>query len=248
MGIEFEASAAIDMLSINFSNLTVGTPSVSTGSKYELRYAGGYRDVFEGRGFKYDSDGIPKAGTVEDFTEYKRSKELFELSDMAISVKALVKAAFTADTTDDALLIIKAMSGADRLTGSNGNDTLFAAGGNDRINGRGGNDVILSGPGADTMTGGAGSDAFVFLEASHSNSSSRDVITDFTHSDTLHVANLGAGQFIGTSAFSGNAGEVRFSIEGRNTLVSGDFNGDGVADFSVRLNGVIALTADDFTF
>lgn len=246
MGIKFTAGAAIDMLAINFSNLLDGTPTTATSSKYELRYSGGYRDVFEGDGFKYNSDGIPKGGTVEDFTEYKRSKELFEISDMSVSAKAIVKAAFTADTTDDLTLIINEMSGNDRVIGSNGNDTLFAAGGNDKINGRGGNDVILSGPGVDTMTGGTGTDAFVFLETVHSNASSRDTITDFEHGDVIHLTNLGSGTFIGMSAFSGAAGEVRYSQEAGDTFVHGDFNGDAVADFSVRLKGVITLTEDDF--
>jgi Ca2+-binding RTX toxin-like protein len=246
MGIQFEANSAIDMLAINFSNLTHGTPTTATSSKYELRYNGGYRDVFEGHGFKYDKSDIPNGGTVEDFTEYKRSNELFEISGMSVSVKALVKAAFTADTTDDLLLIIKEMNGNDRVTGSNGNDTLFAAGGNDKINGRGGNDVLLSGPGVDTMTGGTGTDAFVFLEGFHSDLNSRDTITDFAHGDVIHLTNLGSGTFIGMSSFSGAAGEVRYTQEGGDTFIHGDFNGDTLADFSVRLKGVITLTQDDF--
>lgn len=248
MGIKFEAGSAIDMLSLNFSNLLLGTPAKATSSKYELHYNNGYRDIFEGHGFKYDRDDIPKGGTVEEFTEYQRSKEIFEISGLSASVKSIVKAAFTDDMTDDGLIIIKAMRGNDRVSGSSGNDTLFGAGGNDRIDGGGGNDIILSGPGVDKMTGGSGGDAFVFLELSHSNNASQDVITDFTHADNLFLSNLGPGHFIGTAGFSGAAGEVRFAVEGNSTIVSGDFSGDGIADFSVRLNGAIALTDADFTF
>ncbi|MGE0725676.1 MAG: protease, partial [Alphaproteobacteria bacterium] len=54
--------------------------------------------------------------------------------------------------------------------------------------------------------------------------------------------------FIGTAAFSGTAGQLRYdltSIPG-SALVQGDTNGDRTADIEIELRGVGALTAQDF--
>lgn len=42
---------------------------------------------------------------------------------------------------------------------------------------------------------------------------------------------------IGSDAFSGSAGELRYEQVGGNTYVQGDTNRDGVADFMIRLHG-----------
>lgn len=49
----------------------------------------------------------------------------------------------------------------DVLTGSNGNDTLVGLGGNDRLLGQSGNDVLLGGDGDDELNGGGGNDILV---------------------------------------------------------------------------------------
>ncbi|RVM02177.1 calcium-binding protein, partial [Sinorhizobium meliloti] len=46
----------------------------------------------------------------------------------------------------------------------------------------------------------------------------------------------------GGNAFSGEAGELNF----RSGIISGDVNGDGYADFQVRVNGATSLSVDDF--
>ena len=45
--------------------------------------------------------------------------------------------------------------------------------------------------------------------------------------------------FIGEAEFSNTAGQLRFT-EG---LLAGDINGDGTADFEIRLTGVATLSA-----
>ena len=47
--------------------------------------------------------------------------------------------------------------------------------------------------------------------------------------------------FVGEQDFSGVAGELRFSQR----LLQGDINGDGVADFEIKLVGVLELKQDD---
>ena len=45
----------------------------------------------------------------------------------------------------------------------------------------------------------------------------------------------------GLSGFTRSAGELRYSFSGGNTILSGDVNGDGKADFSIALTGHIVL-------
>ncbi len=52
--------------------------------------------------------------------------------------------------------------------------------------------------------------------------------------------------FIGTGAFTGVAGQLHYLHEGSTTFVEGDTNGDGAADFAIRLNGLVALVGADF--
>lgn len=140
-------------------------------------------------------------------------------------------------------------------------------GGNDYLDGGGGADVLLSGNGTDTLIGGLGSDTlsggssgdrFVFNSiADFGTPGATDLITDFSHAqgDRIDLAAIDARNnlvgdqaftFIGGLAFSKVAGQLRYSASGGITTVQGDVNGDGTADFSVRLTGSIALVAADF--
>jgi serralysin len=84
-----------------------------------------------------------------------------------------------------------------------------------------------------------------------------DVISDFLRSDKDRISLTGvdansnvAGDqnfaFIGSSAFTGAAGQLRFERSGSNTMVFGDTNGDKLADFAIQLVGNVSLTAGDF--
>ncbi len=143
------------------------------------------------------------------------------------------------------------------INGTSGGNTLTGTVAEDTINGLGGNDTITGGGGADMLTGGTGADTFRYNLASDSAVNARDIITDFTRSQSDKIslnpmdanANLSGNQnfaFIGTSAFSNVAGQVRFEQTGGNTFVSGDVNGDGAADFQIQLTGTINLLASDF--
>lgn len=53
--------------------------------------------------------------------------------------------------------------------------------------------------------------------------------------------------FLGTGAFSGTAGELRYEqAQPGLTLVEADVNGDMVADMTIRLFGNLTLQATDF--
>ncbi|MFT0860353.1 calcium-binding protein [Ancylobacter sp. G4_0304] len=148
---------------------------------------------------------------------------------------------------------------ANTLKGGAGNDTLNGAAGNDTLQGEAGNDVLYGGVGADRIYGGAGADSFVFKSVSESTSAvaGRDMIFDFngaggdrinlTGIDAMtNVANDQAFSFIGTSAFSKKAGELRYQQSGGDTFLYGDVTGDGVADLVVQFDALLSFNKGYF--
>lgn len=155
---------------------------------------------------------------------------------------------------------LKGDNGANVVYGNGGNDQIFGRGGNDVLFGDAGNDVIFGGEGADRMTGGAGADTFVWLNTAEFSvpASLADHIVDFNQGegDRINLGSLDAKTttgavndaftFIGSGAFTSSAGQLRSYVESGVTWVEGDTNGDGVADFWIRLTGSHTLQAGDF--
>ncbi len=139
-------------------------------------------------------------------------------------------------------------SGNDALTGNEAANRLESGAGTDTLIGNGGNDILIGGTGADTLTGGAGADSFVYQSnADSSVGTGRDVITDFTRgADRIDVSALNASSFVGTSLFSGQAGQLRYVSFDGTTIIELDSNGDRVADLQIELNGMIGLGFSDF--
>jgi serralysin len=145
---------------------------------------------------------------------------------------------------------------SDRLTGSASDNVLTGLGGNDKLIGGAGLDQLIGGAGLDTLTGGLDADRFVFTAITDSVvGSQRDLITDFSvGTDKVDLSGIDAMfggsddqfNFLGTSSFSGNAGELRYLASGSQTLVEGDTNGDGVANFQIGLTGLLTLHDTDF--
>ncbi|WP_225767993.1 calcium-binding protein [Inquilinus sp. Marseille-Q2685] len=136
------------------------------------------------------------------------------------------------------------------LLGSQFNDVLTGDAGTNYIIGYYGDDRIDGGGGADTLVGSSGADTFVFSTAADTVAGNPDRINDFSQSDAdkIDVSAItgGSGSFIGTAAFSGAAGEVRYEAGTEDTQIYIDANGDGSADAQIRLIGVVTLTAGDF--
>jgi Ca2+-binding RTX toxin-like protein len=163
------------------------------------------------------------------------------------------------DTGDsDRLIGIENVVGtafADRLTGNAEANALTGGAGNDRLAG----DL-----GRDTLTGGAGNHVFDFNGVAETSVGAgiRDVIIDFQRgADAIDLEDIDANvaragdqsfSFIGTWDFSGKGAELHyqtFDLAGTAndiTVVSGDFNGDGVADFEIEIAGIVQLTRNDF--
>ena len=131
---------------------------------------------------------------------------------------------------------------------------LFGGDGDDRIDGGKGSDHLFGEWGADTLMGGRGSDVFVFWFAGESSiADGRDTIKDFSRAEHDRVSlywmdandNLPGDQafdFIGDDVFSHEAGQLRFV----NQIFSADCDGDGRADFMVKMAGVNSLRDGDF--
>ena len=157
--------------------------------------------------------------------------------------------------------------GNDMLTGAGGADLLTGGVGDDVLSGGGGSDTLTGGIGRDTMTGGNGVDHFVFTASFETGfaADTADVITDFNRVAGDHIdlsaidANITLGSttddafsFISAHAFNHVAGELIYQklnpagTANDHTLVSGDINGDGIADFVIWLDGLITLKGADF--
>jgi serralysin len=151
-------------------------------------------------------------------------------------------------------------SGNDTLVGNAIANTLSGGAGNDILSGGGGNDILIGGTGIDTLTGGTGADTFVFATGDSSPvAGQHDLITDFTpgvdHIDLSGIDAISSTpardgfHFVGAAAFDGTAGALDYSYDAVHgvTVLSGDTNGDRVADFSIDLTGNITLNVCDFS-
>jgi hypothetical protein len=140
--------------------------------------------------------------------------------------------------------------------GSNPNDSHWISGTakSDVLQGSDANEIICGGLRKDAMTGAGGNDIFLFRSKAEIRG---DVITDFSAGDVIKLSAIDAAagngvndafKFIGQAAFSSTPGELRYKQDATNdfTYVRGDINGDGSADFSIKLEGVHDLSARDF--
>lgn len=113
---------------------------------------------------------------------------------------------------------------------------------------------------ADVLIGRGGADSFVYRSIADSSVAlaGRDLITDFNRGqgDEIDLRRLDADstdggnqtlEFIGSAAFSSEAGEVRAFINPQDrTVVLADTNGDRRADFAITLDDPITLREGDF--
>ena len=149
--------------------------------------------------------------------------------------------------------VIYGDSGHDDLYGESGNDRLYGGTDNDDLVGGAGNDLLVGDTGHDFLIGGTGADTFRFTSIADSRVGSlRDVIDDFrpdSEDDVIDLRGIDANvdrsgnnafTFIGRAAFSGTAGELRYS----GTVISGDVNGDGRADFEIDAGMTRYYTSD----
>jgi len=153
--------------------------------------------------------------------------------------------------------LIKGAAGGDLLSGGQGSDALRGGGGDDNLNGGSGHDVLKGsggddfldgGKGVDVLVGGKGADTFVFDALSVN--SGRDQIRDFNvlEGDSISLVGIDADinqagdqAFNVVNSLTGQSGQltVHYDAEHDRTLIQGDTDGDGTADFSVTAKGLV---------
>ena len=112
------------------------------------------------------------------------------------------------------------------------------------LSGGGGDDVLIGGGSFDAMSGGAGRDTFMFLSVLDSTVAASDRISDLEAQDIIDLSRIDADTttngdqaFAFVDAFSGQAGQATLTFGGGVTMLNLDVDGDGVADFMLRMNG-----------
>lgn len=129
--------------------------------------------------------------------------------------------------------------GRDLVTGGRGRDLLFGSSGNDTVDGGAQNDRLYGDKGRDVLTGGDGSDRFIFAGPGDSRLVAQDTIADFSKAEGDKIdlslidarGNIQGDQkfaFIRDAAFT-DRGQLRYD----DGILSGDINGDGMADFAI---------------
>jgi len=156
--------------------------------------------------------------------------------------------------------LVNGGAGKDTLLGGSVDDSFTGGDDNDVLKGFLGDDLLTGGKGADTLLGGRGADTFVITSKADSglNASNRDVIRDFStnEGDVIDLGFMDANTvtagnqafvFIGTGAFTGAAGELRYElVAGGNAILYGNIDSNAGADFSIYLSNVASLSSADF--
>lgn len=246
-GLEIAAEQALfyreqDAASVRTAILS-GDDSITGSNNADLLdgYAGA--DSLTGRGgddvYIVDNAGDrvferPMAGTdrVEASVSFSLGKQFVE--NLTLTGNAAING--TGNTIDNVLL---------------GNDAA------NKLKGGGGGDLLVGGAGKDTLTGGVGNDTFAFQALSDSPAGKTyDTITDFAlGQDRIDLSAIQAVTgaegdreftFIGNAALA-HAGDLHMRVSGSSTVLEGDVDGNGRADFQILLKSVVGgLQASDF--
>lgn len=153
--------------------------------------------------------------------------------------------------------VLFGQGGSDQLSGGLGHDFLEGNSGNDTIRGGNENDKILGGRGSDLLTGGKGRDVFIFAAVGDSAADRRDTVADFSRkqgdkidlraidADTHRKGNQ-AFEFVGSKAFSGDEGELRYKKSDSGINVYADVDGDRKSDLAIHMDKLMTLEKADF--
>ncbi|MCE3288014.1 MAG: hypothetical protein K0R83_26, partial [Caulobacter sp.] len=135
-------------------------------------------------------------------------------------------------------------AGINNLQGNAGHNLLSGLGGVDTINGNDGDDIIVGGEGNDLLRGGLGGDTFRVAHAFGATLET-DQVYDFSTAEgdivDLSLIDAIAGgaddAFTLVAAFTKQAGQMTLSFAGGITTLKLDHDGDGKADYQMKING-----------
>jgi Ca2+-binding RTX toxin-like protein len=148
-------------------------------------------------------------------------------------------------------------------TGSAGHEDFVGNSGANVIDGGGGQDLISGGPGNDILIGGTDVDFFAQTDAGadvyryDSAAEGGDVSHAFKQAEGDRIrllfdadpATLNIKEqftFIGTDAFNGQPGQIRYELTANGTSVLVNLNGTAAPEFSLFFSGQINFTSGDF--
>jgi Ca2+-binding RTX toxin-like protein len=158
---------------------------------------------------------------------------------------------------------VATVKGFEVAWGSTKNDIFAGGTGIDQLIGLNGDDWLYGNKGADTLYGGDGNDHYVYLAVTDSGTTkaTRDVIGGFgdasNNEDVIDLSGIDANSktagvndaftLLGlNAAFTlGVAGQLRYTYQLGDTILEGDVNGDGKADFSIDIVGTQDLDSTD---
>ena len=148
--------------------------------------------------------------------------------------------------------VVRTLVGVDTLSGI---ENVIGTSGGDTLEGNSVGNVLTGGRGQDTLIGGGGADTFAFNSTADSANGTPDLITDFVSGvDKLDLSGIDANtalagnqgfSFLGAGAFDNHAAELIYQVIQGSAFVRGDVDGDGVADFTIKLQNVTQLAATD---
>ncbi|WEX75095.1 hypothetical protein PYH37_000429 [Sinorhizobium numidicum] len=245
----------------DFSSIYYAESYYRNSTVFRATYDTGEAEEFRGSGFRYNSDGVPIAGTVTSYSLIYNGNVEISIKGISIAAASFVAVADTGGIDDDAALIARALTGHDTFSGGSGSDTFNGQAGNDKLSGNYGRDTLIGGRGNDVLhggrdqdflTGGSGADTFMFysVKESRANSSERDNIYGFTSEDRIDLSAMDANAltrtnntftFLGESEFTGRPGQLRYEKTASGTEIYADINGDAVADMSIFLDTMMTL-------
>jgi serralysin len=155
--------------------------------------------------------------------------------------------------------------GADVVMGGFDDDVLKGGGGDDFIFGdshlpsAGGNDLLYGGTGRDEMSGGAGGDSFVWHSTDETglteNTADLIWVIDPVEGDRIRLSLIDADvyaagnqafTFIGTAAFSGTPGEIRYYHQGYDTYMQLQTGTSADVEGVIRIAGIVTPEASWF--
>jgi Ca2+-binding RTX toxin-like protein len=246
-------------------DLGAGNDSFRGGNKVEVvRDSAGNDNVKFGGGDDFWVAHFGADETTNDVVDGGRGRDTYHARDAGVlgvdinldTVEHFGRKAMSAHTTA-MVAADETIKSFENAYGTDGMDTLFGSKGANTLDGGAGIDAIAGFGGADQLYGGADVDGFSYfaLKDSGPTRATRDTIHDFELGDRIHLTELNhklgdiIDAFLGVDvAFTGHAGDLRAVTVGDDTIVQLDVNGDQKTDFSIALDGHIALTSGNFFF
>lgn len=149
-------------------------------------------------------------------------------------------------------------NGDDVIAGGEGQELLVGGRGEDSLYGGPGDDALIGGYGADRLMGGEGANLYVYQTARDAPVGGAKVesLLDFNPrwGDLIDLSQVDADatrrgdqafELIGEDAFTGTAGELRYTVEEDGIRVEADVDGDGAADMEIFIARVSSLSPED---